>query len=301
MSTITWEWDGSAVARTTALGAEWTVDDYFVSPARAVTDHKRVDLLDALIDNTETTLDPVRDWRLVIRADVSGISAANTRRKLYAGWEELVTAFDPTQGVKKLEATRKDTSGTDVARHLLAEIGEVPSLQIHTADPRGLAESGAYDGEDGYIIYVVRGTTVFPYWVDADLLDQDTAPADAELNIGASPDTVTIDNAGARWVGVRALVGSVSGSVTQWSISNAANSDLLTVSNAGPFANGDYVDMLATDPRKIDRADSANKFTGGGINRLRLDKGSQVLTGSRLAGTGTLTLSLSWPKLSLTL
>ena len=301
MSETTWKWDGSAIERTTALGAEWTVEDWSVDPATIITDHKRIELLDALIDNVETTLNPVRKWKLVIRADVSGISAANTRRKIDAGWEELVAAFDPTQGVKQLEATRKDASGNDVVRHLLAEITEVPSRQIRTAEPKGLAESAGYDG--GYIIYVLRGQTVFPYWIDSALLDQDTSDSDAELAIGASDDTVVIDNDCARWVGLRVAVksGSVSGSVTEFSIENGANGDVLQLKNDGPFADTDWVDYLATDPRKVSRADSATKYTGTGITRMRLEKGEQTLTGSRVAGSGSLTVSLSWPKLSLTL
>lgn len=300
MSEITWSWDGSAVARTSSLGAVWTVESWDVKPARPLIEHKQVDLLSALVDTVETVLDPVREWELVVKADVSALTGSVVERKLVAGWEELAEAFNPCGGVAKLQATRKDLAAADVTRYLLGEILDAPSYSPRTAEPKGRAESGGYEGAGGYIIYVVRGRTVFPYWVGSTLLNQDTAPANAELAIGASPDTVVINNASPRWVGVRLDCGSVSGSVTRFSVENAANGDSVIVNNAGPFDNNDYVDLLATDPRKPDFG-TANTFPGPGHVRLRLEPGSNTLTGTRLVGTGTLTLSLSWPSLDLSL
>lgn len=300
-SEITWTWDGSAVARTSTLGAVWTVLSWRVGPAGSVTDHKRIELLDALVDSVETTLDPVRSWELTIKADCSGISAANAERKIIAGWEELAEAFDPTIGVAKLLATRKDTSGSDVSRYLLAEITSVPSYTPKTGEAGdGIKESGAYEGEGGYIIYTVRGTTVFPYWIGSALLNQDTAPADAELAISGSTDTVTIANASPRWVGVRLVVGSTSGSVTRITVANTTNGDSITFDNQGPLADGDYIDFLATDPRVVDES-ADTTYVSAGHTRLRLSPGSNTLQSTRGAGTGTCTLSVSWPSLDLSL
>lgn len=300
MSQPTWSFNGSAIARTSPLGATWTVSEVTTRTAMlADRQHKHVEMIDGLVDQGAAHLSPVRDVEFVVEADVSTLSGSDVDAKMADGWAELTTAFDPTLGVVKLQSARLNVSGATITRYLLVELTDVPTLEVRTAKPGNLDDSGAYAGHSGYIVYRAKARTVFPYWIGSALLTLDTAPATAELAIGASPDTVTINNAGRRWVGLRVTFGSVSGSVTSVTIANDVNSDSLIITNAGGFANGDYLDFLATDPRKIDRLDSANRF-GGGTYRMRLETGSQTLTGSRTAGSGTCTLSLSWPELHLT-
>lgn len=301
MSAPVWTVNGSAVARTTSGGAVWTVLGY--GGGSAVMDdpgHKRVQLLDADVDQGARHLAPGREWWLSIKADVSGMSGSDIPAKIQDAWAELTTAFDPLLGAIKVQSARTDVSAAAVTRYLIADIVDVPPYQEFNSEPRGMKESGGYQGAGGYIVYVVRFRTLFPYFVGSALLTADHSAAAATLDIGASPDTVVIDNNGRRWTGIRIVFGSVSGSVTTVTIGNSANSDSLVISNAGGFANGDYLDFLATDPRVIDRSGSAVRF-GGGNYRMRLEPGSQTLTGTRTAGTGTCTLTLSWPELHLTL
>lgn len=300
MTAPVWTFNGSAIARTTSGGAVWTVLGYGGGHGQlADRQHKHVEMIDGLIDQGGGHIAPARDWWVAVKADVSGMSGSDTAAKIQDGWAELTTAFNPLLGVVKLQSARTNVSAAAVTRYILGEVIEVPSYQEFNSEPQGLRESGGYQGAGGYIVYVVRFRTVFPYWIGSALLNQDTAPANAELAISGASDTVTINNASRRWVGIRVLFGSVSGSVTSVTISNDANSDSLIITNSGGFANGDYLDFLATDPRKIDRLDSANRF-GGGTYRMRLETGSQTLTGTRTAGSGTCTLSLSWPELHLT-
>lgn len=304
---VTWTFNGSAVARTTSLGAVWTLDPatgyrFDLDPATlAERDHKYIAVHDAMVDQGSARINPVRNWSLTLLCSVSGMAGSDVTAKLADAWGELQAAFPISGGVVKLQSARADITGATITRFLLVEVTEEPTFALRSGEPAGLAESGAYTGGTGYIVYKVRGRTVFPYWVGSALLTLDGSAAAAELAIGASPDTVTIVNAGRRWTGVRLRVktGSVSGSVTSITFSNGANSDELIWTNAGGFADGDYLDWFATDPRTIDRTDTANRF-GGTSTRMRLDVGSNTLTGTRSAGTGTLTVELLWPALFLT-
>jgi len=303
---MTWKYDGSAIARTTAAGAVWTVDvpkGGVLRPPTLATDHKYIAILDALVDVVPSRLHPEREWGLVVRADVSGISAANVERKLAAGWEELATAFDPRLGVVEVECTRKDAAGADVVRHIIAENHTMPSYTPRTADPGGLDAPGAYEGAGGYIVFPIGGKTLFPYWVGSTLLSLDTAPAAAELDISGVADTVTIVNPGNRWAGLRIEVkaASVSGSVTRITVSNAANGDSVVINDAGPFAAADGLDWFASDPRKVAMLGAGTTIVSADVTSIRIEPGSNVLTGTRTLGAGTLTLSLSWPDLRLTL
>lgn len=299
MSEPTWSLDGAAIARTTALGAVWTVKSVTVSSAVVASrDHKYIAVHDALVDQGTAHLEPARTVEIVVDADVSGLFGSDVDAKLADGWGELVSAFNPEAlGVVKLQSSRLDRNGATITRYLLVEVIGVPTLDVRTAKPGGNDESGAYHGHDGYIVYRIVCRTLFPYWIGSALLTLDTAPAAAELDIGASPDTVTISNPGDRWVGQRFVVkaGSVSGTVTEIQIDNAANDDELVWRNAGGFIAGDYLDWFATDPRAKDFSSPANAR-----GKSRLNTGSNTLTGTRGAGSGTLTLQLSRPELYLT-
>lgn len=302
MSDPTWSFNGSAIARTSAAGAVWTVASWRVGPAvLAERDHKPDQLNDALIDQGVPHLDPVREVEIDVEADVSGITGSDIDAKIADGWQELTEAFDPAAGIVKLQSARLNASGATVTRYLLIELTDVPSLTHRTAKPANLDDSGGYAGEGGYIVYKLRGRTVFPYWIGASLLTVDSGAAAAELAISGSTDTVTIDNDSRRWVGVRLRIkaGSVSGSVTSIQFDNGANDDQLIWTNSGGFVAGDYIDWRATDPRKIDRMDSDNRF-GGTSTKMRLEQGSNTITSTRLAGSGTLTVELLYPELHLT-
>lgn len=300
---ITWSVNGSALARTATTGAVWTADPTIGyefkldGAALAERDHKYVQLLDALVDQGVAHITPARGGYLRFMCNASAVTGSGAEAKLADAWQELTEAFDIGLGVVKLQASRVNRNGTTITRYLLIEITEVPSFELKMAKPDEAA--GAYAGASGFISYTLRFRTLFPYWIGSALLTLDTAPATAELAIGASPDTVVINNASRRWVGLRVTFGSVSGSVTSVTITNGANGDTLIITNAGGFANGDYLDVLATDPRKIARSGSAVRFGAGYY--CRLETGSQTLTGTRTAGSGTCTLSLSWPELHLTL
>jgi hypothetical protein len=251
---------------------------------------------------------PQLPWRKQVPADLRRQLAADAEKLVRGewalfGWKAVEVGAppcwhrDPTLGVVKLQSARLNVSGATITRHLLVELIGVPTLEVKTAKPSGIDESGAYAGHSGYIVYRARAQTVYPYWIGSALLTQDTAPATAELAISGSNDTVVINNASRRWVGLRVVFGSVSGTVTSVTITNSANSDSLVITHPTGFANGDVLDFLATDPRKIART---NARFGGGTYRMRLETGSQTLTGARTAGTGTCTLTLSWPELHLT-
>lgn len=302
MSDPTWSYNGSAIARTTSAGAVWTVASWSIGPAVLdAREHKPDQLNDALIDQGSAHINPVREIEIDIEADVSGITGSDIDAKIADGWQELTEAFDPAAGVVKLQSARLNASGATITRYLLIELTEVPSLTHRTSRPANLEDSGGYKGNDGYIIYKLRGRTLFPYWIGSALLTVDSGAAAAELAISGSTDTVTIANSSRRWVGVRLRVktGSVSGSVTSIQFDNDANDDQLIWTNAGGFASGDYIDWRATDPRKIDRADTANRF-GGTSTKMRLERGNNTITSTRLAGSGTLTVELLYPELHLT-
>lgn len=303
MSEPVWTFNGSAVARTSPLGALWTTSTFTLDDAvPADPEYKSIQLLDSLIPNGFTPhLAPVRNWSLVVEADVSPLAGSDIPAKLRDGWAELLAAFDPTLGVVKLQGARANISAATITRHLFVETLASPSYTPRTASPSGNDEPGAYEGKGGYIVFPIRGRTIFPYWQAAALLTLDTAPATAELAISGSNDTVIISNVGRRWTGCRFVVGSVSGSVTSIQIVNSANGDTFVWSNAGGFANGDYFDLLATTPYAIDRYDSANRFAGTVGDKMRLELGSNTLTSTRGGGSGTCTLSLSWPEYHLTL
>lgn len=298
---ITWKWGGTAIADTRASGAVWTVDDYEIG---SLVMEPRVQALQ-LLDGERETYAPLpgaaRSWRLAINinaAAVTGSSPTDESRAMDA-WEEAAAFFDPLDGEAKLEATRLDSDGASVVRHLRASCLDVPQYRGQGYDPQGLGASGAYLPTGApYLVYVASGMTRFPYWEVATLLATDTAPAAAELDVSGSADTVTINNPGNRWGGLRVVVkaASVSGTVNGFTITNDTHGDVLKITKSTAMAAGEYVDWLATDPRAIDKT-SGWKF-GTGDNRMRIEPGTQTLSIARTgAGSGTLTLQLSWNSL----
>lgn len=302
MTDVAWAWDGDAVAGTSTLGAVWAVQSWDVGDVVAVPEWAEQQVLDIRRPRGDTHLGVERAVRLVIKATVSGVTGANTQRKLYDAWAELASFWSPLLGVKKLQATRTNGAGDSVVRYLLAQVMGAPGFAFRMSKPQGIDGPGAYTGASGHIIYPVHLVTACPYWVIATLLDQDTSPADAELAVGASPDTVTINNPGDRWVGAKFLYGSNSGSVTGVTIENTTNGDTLTIDKGSAFANGDYVAWNEDMARAVDPDDMPVKLNnlriaGGG--KMRLDPGNNTLECTRDAGSGTGIFSLTWPSLHL--
>lgn len=297
---ITWSYDGSAIARTSTLSAVWTVIDWDLSPFTVKTDHREIQLIDAALPQGDAHPEIKRKWSVVIKADVSALSGA-VEAKLAAGWHELAQVFEPTNGEKKLQATYDDTGGTPVSRHLIVNINQIDEFKIRQGSPTGTTKSGGYTGEGGYIIFRVEGHTLFPYWIGATLLTLDTGAAAAQLLIsGAGADTVTINNPGDRWCGLKIEFGSSGGgSVSSLTVANGANGDSLALVDSGPFADTDEFDWFCTDPRKVTRA-TTDTHPGLG-SKIRIEPGDNTLTGTRVAGTGATTLTLSWPYLTKTL
>jgi len=295
MTLPTWKWGGSAIAQTASSGATWTVHDFRPPVWEPSLGVKENEVLDAAIDIGAAHPRPQNECTIVVEVDASAIGASNTDENLHDAWQELTEFFDPLDGVQKLEATRQDAASANVVRHLWCQVIEVPSFRYRTGDPSDQWSAGGYHSASGRIFYPVRLSTMVPYWQIATLDDQDTSPADAELAISGSTDTVTIANAGRRWVGLRIDVSAVSGTVTQVTIDNQTNGTALIVKDTTALANSDYFDWLATDPRAVTKTDSANRW-GLGSN-FKLDPGNNTLQSTRDSGTGTCTFSLSWPAL----
>lgn len=299
---ITFTWNGSSVAATRSSGAVWTVRDYEFGSFEVQPRVQRLDFLHGEWETYQPLPKPSLSWRLAIQADVTGITGTDAEGELLDGWAEAAEFFNPLDGVGWLGVSRPDASGATVSRRLRASVLSVPQFRIQAFDPKGIGGSGAYPVSGApYIVYVVGGDTRFPYWVRSTLLSTDTGAAAAELAVGASPDTVTINNPGVRWAGCKLVVkaGSVSGTVTGFTVENTTNGDTMVLTRGSAFAAGEYLDWFATDPLEIDK-DSDWRYGGAG-DKLRLEPGDNTLEVTRTAGSGTLTLELSWPALFLTM
>lgn len=293
---ITWTWNGVSVAGSRSIGAVWTVRDYEVGPMVFLPRVQQLDMLQGEWETYSPIPVPSRSWRLAIQADVTSIAGNDTEGELADGWEDAASFWSPLAGAGWLTATRTNASGSSVARKLKANVLTVPEFRIMGHDPQGLGESGAYNVTGApYIIYRAQGDTRFPYWVRSTLLTTDTGAAAAELAVSGSTDTVTINNPGVRWAGCKVTVkaGSVSGSVTGFTITNNTNGDVMALTRGSAFAEGEYLDWFASDPLEITK-DSDWRYSGAG-DKLRIDPGDNTLQVVRDAGAGTLTLELAWP------
>lgn len=302
---IVYTWDADALETARASGAVWSSARVDVGAFEA---EPRVARLELLHGETEI-MPPLPNMRIPIElslkiaaASLTGTSPTGESRLIDA-WAEAASFFNPVSSAVKLACSRPDSDGNTVSRYLLASALSVSQFQMRMNDPQERKESGAYDPDGGcYIVWVQRADTRFPWWTSAALLDQDTAPATAELAVGASTDTVTIVNPGDRWAGVRLEVkaASVSGTVTGWSVSNGANASVLGMTKATAMAAAEAVDWYATSPLANSRS-SGWEFSTAAPNTFRLEPGSNTLTVTRTAGSGTLTLLVSWPSHHLTI
>jgi len=301
---ITFKWGGTAIAGSRSSSAVWTVQDYEFGPLVFEPRVQELRILHGERENWSPMPVARRDWRLTIKIDASAVvgTTPTDESRVLDAWEEAASFFDPYGGTAKLEVTRPDTDAANVVRHLYANVLEIDQPRIIHHDPQGVGGSGAYPVSTmPYAIFVVRGDTRFPWWTRASLLTTDTAPAAAELAVSGSTDTVTINNPGDRWVGCKFNVkaASVSGTVNGFTLTNTTNGDVLKITKSTAMAAAEYVDWLAVDPRTVDKT-AAWKF-GTGDNRMRLEPGNNTIEVARTgAGTGTLTLELSWPSLHYT-
>ena len=300
---VTFKWGGTSIAATRSSSAVWTVLDYEFGPM--VFEPRTQDLraIHGQVERWDPVPEVSREWRLVIMSDATalvGTTPTDESRAIDA-WEEAASFFNPMNGTTKLEVTRPDSDAANVVRHLYANVLEIDQPRMMMHDPQGLA-SGMYQVSGApYVVFEVRGDTRFPWWTRASLLTTDTAPAAAELAVSGSTDTVTINNPGDRWVGCKFNVkaASVSGTVNGFTLTNTTNGDVLKITKSTAMAAAEYVDWLAVDPRVVDKT-STWRF-GTGDNRMRLDPGNNTIEVARTgAGTGTLTLELSWPSVHLT-
>lgn len=297
---ITYKWNGTAIAGSRSSGAVWTVRDLEIGPFVLEPRTQKVIALHGEKENYVPLPVVSRPWRLVVQIDASAVTGGTPtdENRLYEAIEEAATFFDPYNGTVKLEVTRPDSDAASVVRHVYANALELPQPRMRMGDPQGLAEPGMYQLTGApYAIYVVTGDTRFPWWCRASLLATDTAPAAAELDVGGGTDTVTINNPGDRWGGCRLVVktASVSGTVNGFTITNTTNGDVMKITKATAMAAGEYLDWGASDPLNENDKTTAWLF-GTGDNRLRIDQGNNTLSCVRTgAGTGTLTLQVSWP------
>lgn len=302
---ITWTFGGTAVAATRASGAVWTVEDFELGPMAF---EPRVQELHILHGEREK-FDPLpvasRPWTMTIKINASGVTGGSTtgERQVMDAWEEACEFWNPYAGAQKLQATRTDTDATSIVRHIYASPLELPDYRDLTADPQGLGESGAYpNGTIPHAIFKVSGDTRCPWWIRSTLLDQDTAPAAAELAVSGGADTVTINNPGKRWVGIKFVVkaASVSGTVNGFTITNDTHGDVLKITKSTAMAAAENIDWYASDPLEISKTTAW--LYGTGDNKMRIEPGTQTLSIARTgAGTGTLTLQLSWPSMHLSI
>lgn len=295
---ITWKWGGTAIAGSRSSGAVWAVQDIEVGPLVFA---PRVQVLGLQHGERETYAplpEAARSWMLTLLIDASAVTGSGPTAESRAmdAWAEAMTFFDPYNGAAKLECTRPNSDTTSIVRHLYASVLELPDYRDKTADASGLDESAAYPNGGPYLVFKVGGDTRFPWWCRSSLLATDTSPAAAEVDVGGGTDTVTINNPGDRWGGCRLVVkaASVSGTVNGFTVTNTTNGDVLKITKSTAMAAGEYVDWLASDPREVDKT-TAWKF-GTGDPKLRLDQGNNTLSVVRTgAGTGSLTLQVSWP------
>lgn len=302
---ITWKWGGTSIAATRASGAVWTVEDWEFGPIVFRPRAQRMEMHGGEIETFDPLAEFSRDWRLVVKVDASGVTGSSPTDESRAldAWEEAASFFSPLAGRTALECTRPDADGASVVRYLYASCLEVPQFRTQMYDPQGLKASGAYTPTSTpYVIYVARGDTRFPYWIDTTLLSTDTSAAAAELAISLTPDTVTINNPFSHNVGVKLVVktGSVSGSVDEVTVTNNTNSSQIVVSDdSGSMDQTEYVDWYATDP--VAHTRSADWSLGAGCN-LYLSPGNNTLESQITGvGAGTCTFQVYWPKLSYTI
>jgi hypothetical protein len=304
MADPTWKLNGAALTTATTKGATIEVMGYRIGVPETLYGNKHIESLDADIENGDPALGPRDQWAVYLKVNCAPVSGANVDQKLMDVWQELTTRFNPISlGVVKLEATRQDNASANVIRHLLVQLATPYSYTPRTSEPSDDLETpGAYAGAGGHIVWPLRGACVFPWWVRASLLDQDTTPATAEVDTAAGADTVTINNPGDRWVGVKLAVktGSVTSSPTGAQFTNTTTGDVLVINRSGgAFANGDYLDWFASDPRKRSRSSTNVRVRGQG-DKLRIAPGNNTISGIRSAGTGSVTWLLTWPSFHFT-
>ena len=183
---VTFKWGGTAIAGSKSSGASWSILDYEFGPFQVEPRVQELRILQAERENWEPLVNPRREWRITIKIDASAVtgSSPTDESRILDAWEEAATWWDPYGGTAKLEVTRPDTDGTNVVRHLYANVLEVAQPRFQEYDPQGIGGSGAYAVSGGaYAVLVVKGDTRFPWWTRASLLTQDTAPAAAELAV----------------------------------------------------------------------------------------------------------------------
>lgn len=302
---ITWAFGGTAIAGARSSGAVWTVEDFELGP---LVFEPRVQQL-LILHGEREKFDPIptasRAWTMTLKVDASGVTGSSTtgERQVMDAWEEACEFWNPYAGAAKLQATRTDADGSSIVRHIYVSPLELPDYRDLTSDPQGLGESGAYPNSGTpHAVFRVSGDTRFPWWIRSTLLDQDTAPAAAELAVSGSPDTVTISNPGKRWVGVKLVVkaASVSGTVNGFTVTNDTHGDVLKVTKATAMAAAESVDWYASDPLEVTK--TSTWLWGTGDNKLRIEPGTNTLSIARTgAGTGSLTLQLSWPSMHLSI
>jgi hypothetical protein len=279
----------------------WTVREYDVGEFRTKARVAALDLHDAEWETYRPLPDKSRAWKMTIKALCSGMSGSSDEGKLIDAWAEAATFWSPVDGAGELGVTRPDASAATISRKLLANALPVPQFRLRSGDPGGVDSPGAYPVTGNpYLIYTVQGDTRFPYWVGQSLLTLDTSVAAAELAIGASPDTVTINNPGARWCGLKLTVkaGSVAGNVDGFTVTNTTNGTFVTITNASHMVALEYLDWHASGPitHPLPGADMSSAWRYGALgNNLKIDTGDNVLSVTRDSGAGTCTLSLSWP------
>lgn len=300
-SLISFSWNGSTVATTRASGAVWTVADYTLPDFSVRPRVAALDLHDAEWETYRALPEKVGAWRMVIHADVTGAVASSNEGTLIDCWAEAAAFWSPIAGAGYLGVSRPTRAAATVSRKLWANVQRVPVFTLQMQEPRGDTGSGAYDPDGSpYFVYVVEGDTRFPYWMGSTLLDDDISSAAAELAISGSTDTVTINNPGVRWVGLKLTVkaGSVSGSVDGFTVTNNTNGTFVAITNAAHLVAGEYIDWHATAPitHPLPGSDMSSAWRYGVLgNNLRIDPGDNALQVVRTAGAGTCTLELDWP------
>ena len=295
--TIAFTWEGTAVAATRASGAVWTVPRYTLPMFSVKPRTARTDLLGGEAEMYAPLADYPARWSLVIQADCTGVSGSDSEGKKIDAWAEAAAFFDPVAGTGWLGVTRPDASGATVSRRVRANVLTVPAFE-YPLQPGGPDDTGARINP--YFFYKVEGDTRFPYWCGASLLATDTSAAAAELAISGSTDTVTINNPGARWVGLKLTVksSSVSGNVDGFTVTNNTNGTFLTIADTAHLVALEYIDWHASQPRTnpFPGYDMSAAWSYGALgNNLRIDPGDNTLQVVRDAGAGTCTLQLSWP------
>lgn len=224
------------------------------------------------------------DGYFVIKGTTSVTSSvANAVRELVDDWSLLAARYSPFLGAVTLQATRKNSSGSDVIRTLTVRVTELPTIAVLDAgdDLQEVSAPGIYLTPTISAItsfYVVRFRADYGLWRKSTV---ETGTATATTG-GA---TLACVNSGLRDVGCRIDIGAVTGSPTNLDIILSGTTAVRITSPT----NGQYIEYSYTTQGQFTQT-----ATTTAASTLRIPTGTTNYTAQITTGTGTVALTVSW-------